>query len=216
MSDFDTVLERLLGDPAFAAALAANPDEVLAAYHLDPDEIEVLRSQVSTGDGGAAAGVESRTTKSSTFGLFSGVSEMIAMSQHDQGGSTATTGMGSAPRTRMGDAAHVNPLRHAAPQEVKGDVGDYRNKVDVNADGRWDQATYRPREDGGVDILVDRDHDGRVDFIGRDYDRDWTVDDALIDRDTDGVFEKTMHDDTGDGILDRTVWHRNGPDPTMK
>ena len=35
MSDFDDVLERLLTEPAFAAALADDPDLALAGYRLD-------------------------------------------------------------------------------------------------------------------------------------------------------------------------------------
>jgi len=38
MSDFDGPLERLLLDPEFKAALAANPDRILAGYHLDPEQ----------------------------------------------------------------------------------------------------------------------------------------------------------------------------------
>src|SRR5437764_561356 len=47
MSDFDTVLERLVTDPGFARALAADPDAALAGYRLDADEVALLRSQVS-------------------------------------------------------------------------------------------------------------------------------------------------------------------------
>ena len=36
MSDFERVLERLLVDPAFKAALAADPDRALAGYALAP------------------------------------------------------------------------------------------------------------------------------------------------------------------------------------
>ena len=71
-----------------------------------------------------------------------------------------------------------------------------------------DRATYRGRRDGGVDILVDLNGDGRADFIGHDKDRDWTVDSADYDKDHDGVFEKRMYDDDGDGLLDRSVRRR--------
>ena len=62
MTDFDTVLERLLTEPAFPAALAADPAGALAGYRLSPDEVELLRSQVSFGDAGDRA-VETRTSK---------------------------------------------------------------------------------------------------------------------------------------------------------
>ncbi|MFG1602733.1 hypothetical protein [Actinoplanes sp. NPDC049265] len=310
MSDFDDVLERLLTDPSFAAALAADPDAALAGYRLDAGEIDLLRSQVSGDAGRAAAAVEGRTTKSSTFGLFSSLGDFSAFgsaagaaahhigevaaptgsalgaasadgalgvapasgafgaasahgvlgdapvggsggalgvaSAHGVlgdapvGGSggalgaasahgvlgdapghglddlPARAGFGDAPRAGLGDAAppaHAEPLHRAtAPMQGGGSakgVGDYHNRVDADGDGHWDKATYSAREDGGVDIMVDVNHDGKVDFIGRDLDRDWKVDEATIDRDRDGVFEKTMYDDNNDGWLDRTVWHKD-------
>lgn len=259
MSDFDTVLERLLTDQSFAASLAADPDRALAGYRLDSDEVELLRGQVSTGDaGGAAAVVEGRTTKSSTFGLFSSLGdwsefgsaasvaarqsgELVGQATAGAGGADlavraglgdapgrdldnlpAVAGMGNAPTHGLGNAvpmAHAEPLtgkeapappmqQELAAREFKG-VGDYRNKVDADGDGDWDKATYAAREDGGVDIMVDLNNDGRVDFVGRDLDRDWKTDEATIDRDRDGVFEKTMYDDDNNGWLDRTVWHQS-------
>src|SRR5689334_1626526 len=70
MSDFDTVLERLLVDPGFKAQLAANPDGALAGYQLSDDERGLLRAQV-TGDTGGNQQVEQRTSKASLFGLLS-------------------------------------------------------------------------------------------------------------------------------------------------
>jgi hypothetical protein len=256
MSDFDDVLERLLTDQSFAAALAADPGATLSGYRLDPDEIELLRGQVSADAGRAASAVEGRTTKSSTFGLFSSLGDLSAFGSaagaaahhvaevaaptggggggvlgdapgHDLDDLPGKAGLGNAPRHGLGDAvplAHVEPLQQAAApmqgasapveevsarvHEFKG-VGDYHNRVDADGDGHWDKATYAAREDGGVDIMVDADHDGKTDFIGRDFDRDWKVDEATIDRDSDGVFEKTMYDDNNDGWLDRTVWHKD-------
>lgn len=250
MSDFDDVLERLLTDQSFAAALAEDPDKTLSGYRLDEDEIELLRSQVCADTGGAAAVVEGRTTKSSTFGLFSslgdwsefgsaaGVAARATGDAVGPGGSggmvQARSALGDAPSAndlddvpataRMGDAAsvaHAEVVKAAqvehetlaqpakAPEPKVEAVGDYRNKVDANGDGHWDKATYSAREDGGVDIMVDVNHDGKVDFVGRDFDRDWKVDEATIDRDKDGVFEKTMYDDNNDGWLDRTVWQND-------
>jgi hypothetical protein len=76
MSDFDAVLERLLSEPSFAAALAADPDAALSGYHLDAGEVELLHSQASPDSGGGLAAVETRTNKSSTFGLFSAVVDL--------------------------------------------------------------------------------------------------------------------------------------------
>src|SRR3954465_8834533 len=70
MSDFDAVLERLLTDPPFAAALAADPAVALAGYRLDESEAELLRSQVVGDTAADVAKVETRTNKSSTFGLL--------------------------------------------------------------------------------------------------------------------------------------------------
>lgn len=97
------------------------------------------------------------------------------------------------------DAGLGGPVSDGAPPEG------YRNRVDADGDGSWDRATYRGRTDGGVDILVDLNGDGRADFVGHDDDRDNRVDRAHEDRDHDGRFETVMYDDDGDGWLDRTV-----------
>jgi hypothetical protein len=101
MSDFDAVLERLLSEPAFGAALAADPDAALSGYRLDAGEIELLRSQASPDSGGGVAAVETRTNKSSTFGLFSAVV--------DVGHTLAAEGPWSASGSQAGAAA-----QHAA------------------------------------------------------------------------------------------------------
>ena len=70
MSDFDAALERLISDPAFRDALAADPARALAGYQLSPDELDILTSQVDTGTGGGQRQVEQRTSKASLFGLL--------------------------------------------------------------------------------------------------------------------------------------------------
>ncbi|MFI5896298.1 hypothetical protein ACIA5D_39980 [Actinoplanes sp. NPDC051513] len=106
MSDFDAVLERLLNEPSFAAALAADPDATLSGYRLDADEAELLRSQASPDSGGGLAAVETRTNKSSTFGLFSAFADIGhtlstgASTQHVAGAvgaPAAAQGLGDAP-----------------------------------------------------------------------------------------------------------------------
>src|SRR6266545_5529520 len=79
MSDFDTVLERLLVDPGFKAQLAADPSTALAGYQLDDDERGLLRAQV-TGDTGGNQQVEQRTSKASLFGLLSPLAGMGGVS----------------------------------------------------------------------------------------------------------------------------------------
>ncbi|MFB9363182.1 hypothetical protein [Actinoplanes nipponensis] len=122
----------------------------------------------------------------------------------DLDGLPAVSGIGDAPRSGLGvqGEAHstLGEPEHLAPP--KG----YHNRVDADGDGHLDRATYRGREDGGVEIRVDLDRDGQADFVGVDRDLDNRVDFADYDKDHDGVFEKRMFDDDGDGFLDRTVW----------
>jgi hypothetical protein len=246
MSDFDAVLERLVTDPPFAAALAADPASALAGYRLDAGETALLCSQAGVDCGGRSA-VEQRTTKSSTFGLLGSVLSLVDSSlpglmpggdvtpaatsglgsapggwgasvpmgqipvgeaRTGLGGPSATAGLGDAPgaRSGLGDRGTVYGST-AREQEIAAPKG-YHNRVDADGDGTWDRATYRGRADGGVDILVDLDGDGRTDFIGHDVDADRTVDSADYDSDGDGFFEKRMYDDNGDGLLDRSVRRR--------
>jgi hypothetical protein len=236
MSDFDAVLERLLTDPAFAAALAADPDAALSGYALAAGEAGLLRGQVSPDAGAGRAAVEKRTTKSSMIGLVSafadvgqgigvaaahaagravhatqGLGDAPGASGSGGGGAARSgwgtapgpdgaSGLGDAPRAALG-AAH----RFSGEPEHQAPPAGYHNRVDADGDGNWDHATYRGGTGGGVDILVDLDHDGRADFVGHDTDADNRVDFADYDVDHDGVFDKRMYDDDGDGWLDRTV-----------
>jgi hypothetical protein len=253
MSDFDTVLERLLNEPPFAAALADDPDVALAGYRLDPDEIALLRSQVAGDSAADVAKVETRTNKSSTFGLlapFAALGGLVDTFGHQLADPGHTSGFGGAPGHTSGvgpapghdwgaggsaPAAHSAlgnaPIAHdglgeapahehlgepphqafgepshahAQAHEIAPPTG-YHPKVDADGDGTWDKATYRGREDGGVDILVDLNHDGKADFVGHDVDGDHKVDYADYDTDHDGTFDKRMYDDNNDGWLDRTV-----------
>lgn len=92
MSDFDAVLERLLAEPSFAAALAADPGAALLGYRLDPDEVALLHSQV-TGDTGGERSVEVRANQSSVFGMLSPLAGMIDVPGVAQGG--GPTGVGT-------------------------------------------------------------------------------------------------------------------------
>ncbi len=113
-----------------------------------------------------------------------------------------TAGFGPAPT-----GAHTG-LGPAAPETPTSVVPDgYHTRVDVDGDGDWDKHVLLGRGDGGVEIMVDRDRDGRVDFVGHDTDGDGLVNSADYDKDGDGFFEKTMYDDNGDGWMDRTVPH---------
>jgi hypothetical protein len=237
MSDFDTVLERLVADPAFQAAIAADPDRALAGYTLDDSERELLATEVVAGSG-ADRTVEIRTSKSGMAGMLGPVAAAFgfAGSAHESFGSAhGHQAFGSAPsHTHEAFGPHTgheafgaesgheafgpaNPASAGeafgeAPvgQEPEGAFGtarieaaDYHTRVDVNADHKWDAYTAYERGDGGVDIEVDVNHDGQIDFVGRDYDRDGLVDDADFDTNKDGVLDTRMYDDNGDGWMDR-------------
>jgi hypothetical protein len=235
MGDFDDVLERLLNEPAFAAALADDPDLALAGYRLDASGVQLLRSQVVGDTAADVAKVETRTNKSSTFGLLApfaalgGVVDEFGQHLADHGGGAGgvgarqafgdppavRSGLGDAPaRHGFGSAPHQglgDPSRGRAEPEQLAPPPGYHNRVDADGDGHWDRATYRGGRDGGADIVVDLDHDGRADFIGHDVDLDHKVDYADYDTDSDGVFDKRMYDDNNDGWLDRTVRRRHRP-----
>jgi hypothetical protein len=87
----------------------------------------------------------------------------------------------------------------AAPEPVT----DYKTRVDASGDGKWDEHVYVRRADGGIDIVVDENKDGHVDFIGHDFDRDGLIDEALVDHNKDGTLEARWIDVNGDGWLDK-------------
>ncbi|MDP9797549.1 hypothetical protein J2S43_006061 [Catenuloplanes nepalensis] len=278
MPGFDDALERLVIDPAFATALATDPDHALAGYTLSPDEAALLRSQISTGtsDTGHST-VESRTNQSSLFGLFgdifptadgapaggiagapagssaggagfgpgpaadSGFGPAVIgsgsagsgsagsgpagfgpagsgsagsgavgfgpagsgpeMSLHGTGPgalpSDPTTGFGTADDRGFGDAT-TQFLGEAPPPVPDG----YRTRVDADGDGTWDPHSVRGRPGRGVEILADRDGDGRTDFTGHDIDADGLIDHAGLDTDHDGIPDIHLTDTDGDGWLD--------------
>jgi hypothetical protein len=231
MSDFDDVLERLLVDPVFQARLAADPNAALAGYRLDPGERELLHSQLSGSDG-ADRTVETRTSKSGIVGMIGPVLSALGLetgggpveSLGRAGGHPPLETIGNAPihgpLEEMGNApsGHIVTSMGHAPQAVEsmGQAGghasmgqapsiasDYHTHVDADGDGRWDSYVAYNRPDGGVDIEVDMNHDGKIDFIGHDYNRDGIIDSADFDNDFDGHFETHMVDTNGDGWMDQ-------------
>jgi len=263
VSDFDVALERLVSEPAFREALAADPRRALAGYRLTPDELEVLTSQVDTGSGGQRH-VEQRTSKASLFGLLSPVSGMGGF-LHDGSGASfgadaqsgASFGVDNAHSgASFGADAPVEPNagasfgadgqsgasfgaeeyqpRHGTPSlgAAMGRAGDfmsdggveepvldnagheYVTRVDANGDGHWDEFTTIDRGSRGVDLAVDRNHDGRVDWVGHDLDRDGLIDEASVDHDYDGTLETRWVDQNGDGWLDvRRPWEQGDGGP---
>lgn len=122
MSDFDAVLERLVTDPSFAADLAADPDRALAGYTLDAGEAELLRGQVAGDSGADAAAVETRTTKSSTFGLLSPFAGTGALTE--MLGSRLADGGPPAPAAPLGPWSEFGTAAGTAAQQVAGAVGE--------------------------------------------------------------------------------------------
>jgi hypothetical protein len=82
---------------------------------------------------------------------------------------------------------------------------EYHTRVDADGDGRWDRFTAVDRGDGGVDLVVDRNNDGRAEFVGHDVDRDGLIDEASTDTDGDGRLDARWVDGDGDGWLDRRI-----------
>ncbi len=243
MSDFDDVLERLIGEPGFRTALAADPAGALAGYQLSADELDLLGSQLSA-DAGGAGPVEARTSKASLAGLLGPLVGLIGEAPgghhligagHPQQGLTelpADQGLsdtgpdsglsdvtpdqglhdGGAPDQGLHDGAVDQGLSQVQPERpsfaVSGDhapVG-YHPHIDADGDGRWDHYTAVQHADGSVDISVDRNHDGVVDFVGHDRNHDGLVESADYDENFNGTYETHLRDVNSDGWLDvRTV-----------
>lgn len=213
MSDFDDVLERLVTDPAFQAALRADPEAALRGYRLEPEERALLAAQLDSGPG-ADHSVEDRISKSGIFGLVGPVVSGFGLGA---GGSTGTSAAFSAGVARDDPARVEVSLGEAEPQ-AQAVLGvapsppppgstavDYHTWVDADGDGRGDQYRAVERAGGGVDIHVDQDGDGAIDFIGHDYNRDGLVDNADYDTDRDGTFDRRLVDVDGDGWMDQSL-----------
>jgi hypothetical protein len=217
MSDFDEVLERLVTDPAFQAALRADPEAALRGYRLDAEERALLRSQLDLG-AGADHAVEERVSKSGVFGLVGPVVSSFGL------GASETSALGVARSEPAGvasfgvvDADGQAVFGTRASGAGGGSLGagspavGYETWVDADGDGRGDRYQAVERGDGGVEIYVDQDGDGVADFVGYDDNRDGLVERADYDTDGDGVFDTRLVDDNGDGWLDREVPYPSPP-----
>jgi hypothetical protein len=248
VSDFDDVLERLVTEPHFRAALASDPAGTLAGYQLSADELDLLGSQLAADDGGAGP-VEERTSKASLAGLIAPLTGLFGGSPQghllptghssgqglsdipaDQGISDtgADQALSDVPADQgLSDVAPDQGLHSVStPNQGLSDIhsggqlqvsgsGDhtpvgYHPHIDADGDGHWDRYTAVQHADGSVDIEVDRNHDGVVDFVGHDRDHDGRVESADYDEDFNGSFETHLRDVNGDGWLDvRTVDPQN-------
>ena len=133
MSDFDDVLERLLIDPSFAAELAADPDRALAGYTLDDGEADLLRQQYAGDTTASLASVETRTTKSSTFGLLSPFGGGLA----DMFGSGLADGSPSAPAEQPGPWAEFGTAVGAATKNCADAAEPVATQGMGQAPGAW-------------------------------------------------------------------------------
>lgn len=243
MSDFDDVLERLLSEPQFRAALASDPATALAGYQLSADERDLLGSQYGDDEGGLG-GVEDRTSKASLVGLLGPLVNLIGEAPgahagahffHAAGSPDARQGFTDLPADQgLSDSGADQGLHDlGTPDQGLHDmspadqgltpvvgsghdhmqfaaqppVGDhtpvgYHPHIDADGDGHWDHYTAVQHADGSVDIMVDRNHDGIVDFVGHDRNHDGLVESADYDEDFNGTFETHERDLNGDGWLD--------------
>jgi hypothetical protein len=225
MSDFDEVLERLVTDPAFQAALRSDPGAALHGYRLDDEERELLQAQLVQG-AGADRSVEERVSKSGIFGMVGPVVSALGLIETGSPGLSSEQPQAVAPPPE-GAIAPGEVVFSAPPVSgevvfsaadpgtaIFGEGGqapgygvpavDYETRVNAGQ-GRWEEYRAVERGDGGVDILVDRDGDGAVDWVGHDYDRDGLLDNADYDTNDDGILDTRASDADGDGWFDYTT-----------
>jgi hypothetical protein len=233
MSDFDVVLERLLAEPSFCAALAADPDTTLAGYRLDAGEIEVLRSQYCGDTCADSAPVETRTNKSSTFGLLApfaamgGLADAVGHHLAEPSGSGATEGFGSAPAWGAGGGVPMAGDAHSgfgsAPghDEAVSGLGD----APRTGLGGTDRLTGHAEEIAaprGYHNRVDADGDGTLDratYTGRsgggvdihvDLDGDGRDDFVGHDVNADNRVDFADYDKDHDGVFEKRMYDDDG------
>jgi hypothetical protein len=233
VSDFDTVLERLLTDPGFTAALAADPASALRGYRLSEDELELLYAQVSTDTGGGQRQVEQRTSKASLFGLLSPM-----VGGHDSGIGHAVGSAGGAhagfAEAGAGNTSRFGPagggggplgIDHAVNSIVEPGQGDSGQGIviddpgtgsgsgplghgigDLPGHGAMGEApTTAPV---GYHPHIDADGDGRWDQYTVRGSSDGGVD-VVADMDHDGRPDFVGHDGNADGIIDSADYDKN-------
>lgn len=146
------------------------------------------------GRSGASFGAAEESTSRASFGGEPGGGEYLP---RHSGGLGAVVSQAGAFMSDGGveEAPRGTVYSSTAAQE-------YTTRVDADGDGRWDEFTVTDRADGGADLSVDRDGDGRAEFVGHDLDRDGLIDEATTDDDGDGVLDTRWVDTDGDGWLD--------------
>jgi hypothetical protein len=226
MSDFDDALERLIGDPEFRTALAADPQRALAGYALSPDERELLGAQVDGGTGGERH-VEQRTSKAGLFGLLSplggtGLSDALRggdVVPGSGGGGGHLTGVtrgggAFAPDSgfRTGGGIGIGGHGTTGPGITTGGAASATDGL-LAQTGTHDAMIT----DAGRGSLADRPYHTRVDADGDGrWDDFTTVDrgadgyDLVVDADGDGRAEFVGHDYDRDGVIDAATTDDDG------
>jgi hypothetical protein len=233
MSDFDAALERLVTDPAFKSALAADPTAALAGYQLSDDEVELLRSQVSTDTGGERT-VETRTSKASMMGLLGQFGGMglgggapaaeppmaigRGISHEHFGPAHATTGL----EPVAGAPGHYDQPSWMGPTDTPSERAAWTGPTDAGAAGHYGPADGGAGASGGEGAVagagdqpaagyhphIDADGDGRWDSYTAIRHVDGSVD-VYEDRNHDGLVDFIGHDRNGDGVLESADYDKN-------
>ncbi|WP_213452501.1 Os1348 family NHLP clan protein [Rhizomonospora bruguierae] len=238
MNGFDEALERLLTDPAFARALAADPTAALAGYRLTEEEHALLRSQV-TGDRGGQTAVETRANQSGVFGMLAPLADLAGeISAADAPGSAgfgaadargaAGFGVAEAPGSAGFGAADARGAAGFGVAEAPGSAGfgaaDVPGTAGFGAAQPGSDALGVPERQPppGYHIRVDADGDGTWDRhmlrarpdggvdILVDADRDGRIDFIGHDADADGLVESADYDKDGDGFFEKTMYDDTG------
>jgi len=233
MSDFDDVMERLVMEPAFAAALASDPERALVGYHLTPDERTLLHSQVDASAGPAQRSVETRANQSSMFGLLGTAGAVghelfgsAAAPSHSGFGASGFGASGLGPAQADGVAGFgpaADGVSGFGPADGGGSGGGIGvSMVGTAAGGDVLEPVGHPHLPAGYDTVVDADADGRWDAhtvvagqhggadIRVDLDQDGRVDFVGHDQDLDGRIDSADIDRDGDGFAERTMTDVDG------
>ena len=148
MSDYDTVLERLLTDPNFSRALAVDPERALAGYTLTDDERRTLAGGISA-DPGRTSTVEQRVTKAGLVGVAGLVAELAGA----MGGSGSGGLFGDADRDGITNFVHTTPQGPGGGQPgtgLTGLPGGFDDPLgDTDGDGIANFVDSTPQGEGG-------------------------------------------------------------------
>jgi hypothetical protein len=232
MSDLEAVMERLLTDPSFQAALKADPERALVGYRLDPGDRELLGVEVVSGAGEDRT-VEIRTSKSGVVGLLGPVAAAFGVAaggssqtfgtapsgSQSFGGPGGTQSLGTAPEggALAGSQSFGGPSGSEsfgnAPARGDSSFGDSGTEsVGTSSTERFGSAPQVGRTIGveatGYRTRVDVDGDGTWD-ANTAYERADGGVDIHVDHNRDGVSDFVGHDYNRDGLVDDAEFDNN-------